>query len=291
MNACGVPSPSGRHRSVFRVDVQRGGDASAGFELARLPVPKALAPYLGAWLGYREWSATPTSRIELPTGRAVVIIEFEDPIAVGGVCTPGGFFAGLDDTPSLTVFQHSQAGIQLDLTTRGVLALTGGGPKAFANAVVPLEEIGIGSSLVDRLACASSWATRFEVLGAALIRRLDGAPAHSSVVQAMVQRLDAAKGALRIDALSRALGFSRQHLHTRFTEELGFSPKRYAALRRFDAVLQRLRVPAVVSLAEVALETGYADQPHFTREVRRLSGRTPSELAASLRTPMALALR
>ena len=34
-------------------------------------------------------------------------------------------------------------------------------------------------------------------------------------------------------------------------------------------------------LARLALDAGYADQAHLTREARRLSGRTPAELVAS----------
>ena len=34
-------------------------------------------------------------------------------------------------------------------------------------------------------------------------------------------------------------------------------------------------------LARLALDAGYADQAHLTRETRRLSGRTPAELVAS----------
>ena len=41
------------------------------------------------------------------------------------------------------------------------------------------------------------------------------------------------------------------------------------------------RAGAADGLARLALDAGYADQAHLTREARRLSGRTPAELVAS----------
>jgi AraC-like DNA-binding protein len=39
-----------------------------------------------------------------------------------------------------------------------------------------------------------------------------------------------------------------------------------------------------VPLAVLASEAGYADQAHLAREVRRLSGQSPTELIAELQT-------
>ena len=49
--------------------------------------------------------------------------------------------------------------------------------------------------------------------------------------------------------------------------------------QRFLALLPTARAP----LADLAAEAGYADQAHLAREVRRLSGQSPSGLMAELR--------
>jgi len=57
-------------------------------------------------------------------------------------------------------------------------------------------------------------------------------------------------------------------------------PKRVARILRFDRACSLLEGAASPSLAAIAYECGYSDQPHFTREFRALAGITPSELLA-----------
>jgi AraC-like DNA-binding protein len=54
----------------------------------------------------------------------------------------------------------------------------------------------------------------------------------------------------------------------------GYGPKTLQRVLRFRRFLAGPRD----DLARAALEAGYADQPHLTREVARLAGTTPSRL-------------
>jgi AraC-like DNA-binding protein len=54
-------------------------------------------------------------------------------------------------------------------------------------------------------------------------------------------------------------------------------PKRAAMLARFDLAAHRLA--AGIGAAQVAAETGYADQSHLHREVRTFARATPSSVA------------
>ena len=59
---------------------------------------------------------------------------------------------------------------------------------------------------------------------------------------------------------------------------VGLSPKWLIQRRRLQEASVRLRdKPA--SLADVAADLGYADQPHFTRDFRSVTGMTPGEFA------------
>jgi AraC-like DNA-binding protein len=66
-------------------------------------------------------------------------------------------------------------------------------------------------------------------------------------------------------------------VHRRFLGWVGYGPRTLARVLRLQraVVLLRSGRPA----AEVAVEAGYADQPHLSREMRALTGRTPRELA------------
>ncbi len=60
----------------------------------------------------------------------------------------------------------------------------------------------------------------------------------------------------------------------------GLTPKQLARVRRLQQVVRGLRAGA--SLVDLALDAGFADQPHLTREVRRLTGLTPAGLRRDL---------
>jgi AraC-like DNA-binding protein len=103
--------------------------------------------------------------------------------------------------------------------------------------------------------------------------RLVAANPPDRVVQAAVTRvLDPAQ---RVDALAVDLGFSERQLRRRFLASVGYGPKvlqRVLRLRRFLAGERH-------DLARAALDAGYADQAHLTRECLRLTGLSPSRLS------------
>jgi AraC-like DNA-binding protein len=72
-------------------------------------------------------------------------------------------------------------------------------------------------------------------------------------------------------------GLSERQLERLLEERVGVGPKRLARILR----LQRLVAAMGVSpaWAELARSCGYADQAHLVREVRALSGVSPSELS------------
>ena len=83
--------------------------------------------------------------------------------------------------------------------------------------------------------------------------------------------------------LARALagedaGYSERQLQRRFSAEVGLGRKQVEQLqraRRAYALLQAGR-----SIAEAAVEAGYADQAHLTRAFRLIAGRTPARILA-----------
>jgi AraC-like DNA-binding protein len=64
----------------------------------------------------------------------------------------------------------------------------------------------------------------------------------------------------------------------------GTSPKQLACLSRFQRARDALWADPSADLARLALEAGYSDQPHMTREFRKYSGQTPSRFAREMAT-------
>ncbi len=76
-------------------------------------------------------------------------------------------------------------------------------------------------------------------------------------------------------------GWSRRHVTARFKRQLGISPKAFARLLRFEHAGSLLTaLPPGKTLADVAIEAGYYDQSHLTRDFAALAGMTPGAYAA-----------
>jgi AraC-like DNA-binding protein len=80
----------------------------------------------------------------------------------------------------------------------------------------------------------------------------------------------------RVDAVRTDAGLSERRFNTRFLAEVGLTPKRYARVRRFQALLRTLAGGHQQPWVQVALDAGYSDQPHLVHEFRRIAGLTPS---------------
>lgn len=92
-----------------------------------------------------------------------------------------------------------------------------------------------------------------------------------------------------IDDLSRQVSWSERKLRRRFVDAVGMGPKLAQRIVRVQHALRLLRGRAGrISLSGLALDCGFADQAHMTREVAHFTGLTPSRLR-SLAHPSELA--
>jgi AraC-like DNA-binding protein len=79
------------------------------------------------------------------------------------------------------------------------------------------------------------------------------------------------------------LDLSPRTLRRRCHEAFGYGPKMLDRILRFQRFLKLVRQQDEPQLAGVAFEAGYADQAHLTREVRNLSGFSPTRIIAQVR--------
>ena len=97
---------------------------------------------------------------------------------------------------------------------------------------------------------------------------------------------------VRVSQLCDRFGLSERSLQRLTARRLGLTPKWLIQRRRLREAADRLRRRAAsVDLAMAATELGYADQAHFTRDFRTVTGITPGEFVAEPRpdpgTPIA----
>ena len=93
------------------------------------------------------------------------------------------------------------------------------------------------------------------------------------------QFLDAEKTrVVRSSELEAVTGLTRYELARQFRLRCGTSPYRYLLMRRLDCA--RAQLSRSRPLVDVALETGFADQAHFTRMFKAAFGLTPARYGA-----------
>jgi hypothetical protein len=132
------------------------------------------------------------------------------------------------------------------------------------DASVPLEDVWGRDGA--RIAEAVGEAPRLATLAAVIQARLRGEP--DRLVRAAATGVPPAIGA--------------RQLRRRFAAAVGYGPKTLQRVLRFQRFLALARRPgAQADLARLALEAGYADQAHLTRECTRLAGLPPAALLAS----------
>lgn len=84
------------------------------------------------------------------------------------------------------------------------------------------------------------------------------------------------------EELEEVGGFDRYTTARQFRKLLGTSPHRYLIMRKLDRAKALLSQGS--SLADVAADTGFADQAHFTRHFKKTFGMTPGRWVALRRS-------
>jgi len=152
------------------------------------------------------------------------------------------------------------------------------------DAVLPLRDAwgSLADRLADRVASAPDTAARVAAVDRELLGVLARTrPADARVRRAVMQILGSPAEA-RVAWLARDVGVGERQLERAFGERVGIGPKAFARVARLQMLVERLAHTApgaAPQWAALAADVGYADQPHLVREVKRLAGITPTELA------------
>ncbi|HZM29516.1 MAG TPA: helix-turn-helix domain-containing protein [Acidimicrobiales bacterium] len=137
-----------------------------------------------------------------------------------------------------------------------------------------------GAALAERFADTARWRDRLQVLVDHLTGRLAEARALDPVAVGVAAALADEPGRPVAELASR-VGLSERQLRRRVEDAVGHPPRTLARILRFQRFLDGARAAGPErDLARLAAETGYADQPHLTRESRRLGGLPPGALLA-----------
>ena len=254
--------------------------------------PGGAAPWLEV-LWYSEGPLDVLREQVLPAATADLVFNLGPAMRLvegtGDAAIRGATVSGMLLQPILLEHPPVHRALGLRLRPDGLRALLHIPPRVALDQNLPLDALlgPLAHTLCDQLASARDPA---HALDLALDWAL-GQSAHSEepdpVTRWAASRIERAHGALSIAALQLESGYGATRFIARFKDELGMTPKTYARILRFRRALDLLHPD--LPLAQLALDTGFSDQPHMHAEFQRIAHHTPAQILAT-RYPSGLTL-
>jgi len=103
-------------------------------------------------------------------------------------------------------------------------------------------------------------------------------------VRRVVERILEERDIKTVDDLVDRTGIGKRSLQRMFNEYVGVSPKWVIRRYRLHELVERFSVNEEPCWAELALELGYFDQAHLINDFRSITGYSPTEYQALMRT-------
>ena len=117
----------------------------------------------------------------------------------------------------------------------------------------------------------------------AALQRLLPIDEEGELVNAIVEYVEGDSGVQRVGQVCEKFAIGERSLQRLTARRIGLTPKWLIQRRRLHEAAERLTDPDRPDLARVAADLGYADQAHFGRDFRTVTGLTPGEYAAEQR--------
>lgn len=215
---------------------------------------------------HRSWMVLPDY-----CGHVIVHVDDDEP-------APRAFLVG-PRTSAIDVDVSSRSWtLGVRLTPGALSVLTGIPASDFLDASIPLGAVwgSAGERLDERLSASRSP----DLLVAHLVAFLSGLASRARerdwCARGLTRLLTGGSPTVRVSDVAARIGMSERGLRARSTEHIGLPPKRVARTHRLFRAIDRARHVDSPEWASIATSTGFADQPHMTREFGALLGESPA---------------
>jgi AraC-like DNA-binding protein len=118
----------------------------------------------------------------------------------------------------------------------------------------------------------------FSDLDDILTTTLSRSQPEASLIDHVIQHIEARHGLVSIEAVATRFGKSRRQLERTFAQTVGVPLKFFCTLARLRHAARMISQSSQRPLTTIAGDAGYSDQAHMTRDFRRLAGVTPAQL-------------
>ena len=99
---------------------------------------------------------------------------------------------------------------------------------------------------------------------------------YTTFVDYLTVMLCSAQKSMDFNNMAQVFGYSERYCRERFKNCYGIPPKQYSEIIRFQNTLKTLFSDKCKDLCSLAIEGGYFDQSHLSRDFRRYTNTSPN---------------
>jgi AraC-like DNA-binding protein len=253
--------------------------------LSRRPVAP-LAAYVHSLWAIERGPRPHPREINLPTGCMDIVIPLREGQVLrrwarngaGGEQFDGAVLHGAHDRATQRDTTEASTVVGVHFKPGGAAALFGGVLPQLRNRAASLEDLcgPAARALRDDLLETTGPHARLMRVEAWLMARLASSKPRDELAAQAVAAMLRNPAANLVEPLRGTSGLGPTRFIARFEQHVGLTPKRFARVLRFHALVRKVAAAPAVDWALAAAEAGYADQSHLIHEFRRLAGMTPT---------------
>lgn len=164
-------------------------------------------------------------------------------------------------------------------------------PYGFANFITkPIQELADKETpltslfeenaikqLEQKIIEAASTQARIDAVESFLLSKLTNQSIIDHIVKSTVDALSRTKGNESISSILKDDPSKRRNLERKFLKQVGISPKQLGRIIRLQAALKSILNNKGEKLTQIAYESEYYDQAHFTKDFKEFTGTNPKE--------------
>ena len=239
------------------------------------------------------WEGAPKTHAKeqlMPNGEAAIIINLRDePIRIydpGDLSRSESFglavLSGPHSRPFVIDSEQEERVFGIEFQPGGSFPFFRLPASEFSDSDVGLESLwrGTADEIRERLLMAPDLDSMFAVAETFLLRRAVRPLELHPGVSFALHRFCARPQSTSVASVLDRLGLSHRRSAELFHGQVGLTPKSFSRVQRFQRVLRLVHRAPEIDWADVALDCGYYDQPHFIHDFQAFSGFTPTIYAA-----------
>jgi AraC-like DNA-binding protein len=220
----------------------------------------------------------------LPAGTSTVQRVLQYPVCLLVVADSYATFVGPSTGLSTRELSGSGWALGTMLQPAAGALLLGGPVSAVTDRTLPLDGLPLlaGSTLVRDVRAVlapapDDPARQRDAAGQVeqLLRTLLPVDEEGRLVNAVVEHVEQDRDVLSVREISERFGLGERSLQRLTARRIGLTPKWLVQRRRLHEAAELLRAEDPPDLSQLALQLGYADQAHFGRDFRTVTGLTP----------------